>query len=210
MSVELTAMADSWVNDRLENRDKNFNGRGLGIGRWTWLNRSFVKFDLRDVPVDPEEISAAELRLYGRALFTPLVVEAHYTATGWGETTVTWNNQPPPTTHHWPGGDTSLVGKTTNVPTVVGWFSLPMEIEFLRHRWGKTLSMILKGYEGAVDSYCYAEDREASAGAYAPAIFPAPVFPDLSQLLIYVGSSLPLIFTGGVVAAQELKKFKMI
>lgn len=206
MSIELTAIEDSWVNDRLENRDKNFNGVGLGIGRWVYLNRSFIKFDLRNIDIDPADIKAAELKLYGKALYTPLIVEAHYTGTSWSENTVTWNNQPPPTTHHWPDNPegTSLVGSTTDVPTVLGWFSLPLEVEFLRHRWNQTLSMILKGYEGAENSYCYAEDREANAGIYAPSIFQVPELPEIPLPVLAIGASIPVLFTAGVIAANEL------
>lgn len=99
-SVELVVIEDGWVSEA--NPGTNYNRKGLGIGRWKYLNRSLLKFDL-DIDVEEEEIKEAELRLYGKALFTPLVVEAHYTATGWSEATVTWNNQPPPTTYHWDG-----------------------------------------------------------------------------------------------------------
>jgi len=165
--IELTAIADCWVNSN--NPDKNLNKNGLGVGRWIYLNRSLLAFDLRNILVDPAEISAAELRLYGKVLYTPLIVEAHYTATSWSETTVTWNNQPPPTKYHSPSHPegTSFMGSTTEVPSgAEGWFSLPIDIEFIQLRWGQKLWAILKGYEGAVDSYCYAEDREEAA--YAP------------------------------------------
>jgi len=168
MSVELVAVEDSWVNDFPDNRDANLNKMGLGIGRWNALNRSLVKFNLRDLPIAKEDVAAAEIRLYGRALYTPLVVEAHYTHTAWSETTVTWNNQPSPTTYHWDDKATSLMGKTTNVPTIEGWFSIPIEIAFIRLRWERYLSAILKGYEGPENSYCYAQDREAKKGVYAP------------------------------------------
>jgi len=168
MSIELVAVEDSWVNDFPDNRDANLNRMGLGIGRWTALNRSFIKFNLRGLPVAKEDVVAAEIRLYGRALFTPLVVEAHYTHMAWSEATVTWNNQPSPTTYHWDDKTTSLMGKTTNVPTTEGWFSIPIDIAFIRLRWERYLSAILKGYEDPDDSYCYAEDREAKKGVYAP------------------------------------------
>ncbi len=161
----LTAYKDCWVNSNKP--DINRNKDGIGIGRLFYLNRALVGFDLDGLDINEEDVKSAEIRLYGKALRTPLIVEAHYTHTSWGETTITWNNQPPPTTYHWDGGNTSLMGSTTNVPSAAeGWFSIPIEIAFIKNRWGRKLWAILKGYEGASDSYCYTEDREA--GAYAP------------------------------------------
>ena len=204
LPAELIAMGDCWVNDFPQNVDENLNGDGLGIGRWDALNRGLVKFELRDVGIEKEEVTAAELLLYGKALFTPLVVEAHYTATGWDEETVTWNNQPPPTIHHWEGGDTSLMGSTTDVPSVAeGWFSIPIDVEFVRHRWGQILSAILMGHEGAEDSYCFTSDREEAGGAYAPRLVlrvgVPPVVPAAAWMLApaLVGVSMIIAVGGG-------------
>ncbi len=159
----LTAYKDCWVNSNQP--DKNFNDRGFAIGRWDYLNRAFVGFDLGGLDINEEDVVQAELRLYGKALYKPLIVEAHYTNSSWGETTITWNNQPPPTTLS--GVGTSLMGSTTDVPSAAeGWFSIPLEVAFIKHRWGRKLWAILKGYEGASNSYCYTYDREL--GAYAP------------------------------------------
>lgn len=167
MSYELKTIADCWVYKNKP--DTNFNKDLLAIGRWNYLSRSLITFDLRNVNIDPATIKAAELLLYGKALYTPLIVEALYTATGWSETTVTWNNQPPPTTYHWEGGDTSLMGSTTQIPSAsAGWYSIPLEVAFIKHRWNQKLHAILKGYETAANSYCYAQDKEASGGTYAP------------------------------------------
>jgi len=165
--VELTPIDDCWVHEGMP--DTNYNKKGLGIGRWVDLNRSLVMFLLEGLPISKDEVAKAELWLYGKAIHYPCIVEAHYSNWGWTEETVTWNTQPSLITHHWDDKATSLIGSTTDIPTdTEGWYVVPLELEFIRLRWGRKLSMTLKGYEGAEDSYCYAEDKEASKGAYAP------------------------------------------
>lgn len=165
--VTLTPTADCWVNDFPENLNHNFNGMGLGMGRWSALNRSLLKFDLENLPIAKEAVVSAELRLYGKSIVSPCIVEAIYTANGFNESLVTWNNQPLPTTYHW-DGEGSLMGSTTNIPLAEGWYAVPLNPVFIKHRWNRNLFIILKGHEAAEDSYCYAYDREEEAGAFAP------------------------------------------
>ena len=197
MSVELVAVEDCWVNDFPENRDRNLDKMGLGIGRWEALNRSYVKFDLSEVPFAREAVKYAELRLYGRALIKPCIVEAVHTWPSWREETLTWNTQPGTLKV-----DGKLVmGSTTDIPEEEGWFSVPIDLDFIYARWGRKLSIMLLGYEEPRDSYCYAYDKEEAGGAYAPRLIistappkpPAPKAPWAGLASIAVGMGLLLV-----------------
>lgn len=184
-SVELVVIEDGWVSEAKPGT--NYNRKGLGIGCWKYLNRSMLKFDL-DIDVDPEEISSVELLLFGGKPTdlkdVPAICEVHYTINPWHEEDVTWNNQPPPTSYEDLG---SLMGSTTETPRDEAWFSIPLNIEFVKHRLGRRLNMILKGQEGTEDSYFYAKDKEGEQGAYAAKIIiqigpPTPPPPDEEEL----------------------------
>ena len=178
MSVELTPTDDCWVNDFPENRDRNLDRKGLGIGRWEALNRSYLKFDLSKVPFAGEALKYAELRLYGKALFTPCLARVVQVSPAWNEETVTWNTQP----SIYRSDGRYIMGETTEIPVEESWFSIPIDTFFVKRRWGRMLSMRIQGYEGAEDSYFYAYDKEEAGGTYAPRLFlsvapPAPPKP---------------------------------
>ncbi|MBA7493299.1 hypothetical protein ES702_03857 [subsurface metagenome] len=208
-AIELVAIEDGWVNDNPEKRDTNYNGKGLGIGRWVHLNRGLLKFDLDDVGVEEEALLSAELKLYGKALH-PCIVKAEYTANSFDEATVTWNNQPPPTILHPP--DTSLMGSTTDIPSEEGWFTVPIDLLFVKHRWGRNFYVILKGYEMAEDSYCSAKDKEEEAGLYAPKLIlhvsapPTPPTPPSWWPIAAIGGGMCLIVVLSAVIIPEIQK----
>ena len=194
MEVEVLPTDDCWINDSSANRDKNLNRKGLGIGRWEALNRSLLKFNLRDLDIDEGEVAHAELRLYGKALYAPCIAKAIQVGTDWNEESVTWNTQPP----IYRSDGRYLIGETTNIPAELDWFSIPIDTFFVRRRWGRNLSLRLQGYEEAEDSYFYASDREEKGGAYAPRLIlsteaPAPPPPpekpavDWRMLLLPIG-----------------------
>jgi len=179
MEVEVLPPDDCWINDFPENRDKNLNRKGLGIGRWEALNRSLLKFNLRDLDIEKDEVAYAELRLYGKALFTPCIAKAIQVSPSWNEESVTWNTQP----SIYKSDGRYLMGETTNIPTELNWFSIPIDTFFVKRRWGRYLSIRLQGYEEAEDSYFYASDKEEKGGAYAPRLIlstesPAPPPPE--------------------------------
>ena len=164
MEVEVLPTDDCWINNAPENRDHNFNRKGLAIGRWEDLNRSLLKFKLKGLDIDKDDVKYAELRLYGKALFTPCIARAIQVRSDWNEESVTWNTQP----SIFKCDKRYLMGETTDIPTELNWFSIPIDVFFIKCRWGRNLSIRLQGYEEAEDSYFYASDKEEKKGKYAP------------------------------------------
>jgi len=160
--VELTPVADCWVNSNQP--DKKLNKMGHGVGVWGGnINRAFLRFSLTNLSIAKEEVVVAEIRLYGKYIQSEAEALAYYTAYGFGETTLTWSNQPPPSSYD----GQSLMGRQRTIPAVLSWFSIPIDPVFVKHRWGTNFWVILKGTESP-ESYFYASDREDSGGAYAP------------------------------------------
>lgn len=166
MPLVLEPLDDCWVNDSADNENANMDGYGLGIGRWVDLNRSLLKFSLVGLGISEEDIVGAELRLHGRVIKSPAKVEVLWTTNGFNEGTVTWNTQPPPTVFANEGTD--VMGSTTSIPTEHAWYTVPLNAAFVRHRLGQNFMMILRGFEGAGDSYCNAESKESDEGIYPP------------------------------------------
>lgn len=167
---QLAPVADVWVSEA--SPDVNHNRSGLGVGRWGFVNRTFIKFSLTGLGVPAEKVRGVELRLYGRALYTPLTIEAHFTANYfWNEDDTTWNNQPAPT----PLNGKELMGSNSSIPTTPDWATITLDPAFLQERikaGNLEFTAILKSSsEKAPDNYAYFEDREGKVGfgtQYAP------------------------------------------
>ena len=187
----LVPFSDCWVCSGQP--DVNLNGDGIGVGRWVYLNRSFLRF-----AIPKGTYSRAILHLYGGAVKTPARCEIYYTMHGFTETGLTWNNQPAPTTVD---GNPGPWGILDPVPPGAGWFSVEIAPFIVNHRAGTNLNLILKGNEGAADSYFYAEDREAGS-AYAPLLFltEAQLTATLTAQPTSGPAPLPVDFTIGISA----------
>ena len=154
---EVVTFADCWVNSN--NPNQNRNTEGLAAGKWIYLNRTFLRF-----AIPQGSYSRATLKLYGRALYSPARCKVYYCSSGFTETTLTWNNQPPPSAIN---GNPGPWGTLDPVPSTLGWFSIEIDPYIVNHRAGTNLNLLLKGEEVGADSYFYAEDKEAGS-AYAP------------------------------------------
>ena len=162
----IVAVADCWANNLPNNVGSNLNGQGLGMGMWGGgLNRSFLMFKLLGLSLDLNQLTKAELKLYGCRIHSTAKTRAHFMTDGFSETTLTWGNQPPPVTLN---GSGSLMGETSNIPDAKAWFTIPIDPIFVKARINRAyFYVILKGTEEP-ESYCFASDKEEAGGAYAP------------------------------------------
>jgi len=78
-----------------------------------WDHRSYLRFDLSSIPPGSTIISA-KLRLYCTEADyksdSSMTVVLHFSTDAWGETTITWNNQPFPTS---PNPSENIIGSIT-------------------------------------------------------------------------------------------------
>lgn len=163
----IAALADCWANSFPNNVDSNLNAQGLGMGMWAGgLNRSFLMFYLHELSSDPDKLTKVELKLYGKRIHSTAKVYAYCTANSFDETTLTWNNQPPPSTYHWDGSG-NLMGETGDIPDSEAWYTIPINPVFVKGRWNQGFLVILQGTE-ELEGYCYASDKEEAGGAYTP------------------------------------------
>jgi len=168
------------------------------MGMWGGgLNRSFLMFKLLGASLDLNKLTKAELKLYGKRIHLTAKVHAHFMTDGFGETTLTWRNQPPPATLDW-NGSGSLMGETSNIPDVAAWFTIPINPAFVKARINHAyFYAILQGTEEP-ESYCYASDKEEAGGAYAPRLVltvgEAPPAVDLKRII--TATILPIIIGG--------------
>jgi hypothetical protein len=151
----LTPKEDASVNS--SNPNAVYNKQGLAIGKWSSLNRSLLKFDLQGIRLPNNSIKSVELKLYGKAVYLPITVEVHCTLNNFNEKLVTWATQPKPSKFN----GKSLMGSSSNIPTGLGWFSVPIDPAFITARLGFGFMIILQsGKELGADNYCYAADKE--------------------------------------------------
>ena len=164
--IILAPLEDACVNSNKPTA--RLNGQGLGIGKWNYINRSLLKFSIKNLKLLPNSISSVELRLYGKALYTPITVNALFTVKNFKEKAVSWITQPPPSKLS--GKD--VMGSFSNVSTSLGWFYIPIDPVFLIARMGSDFLIILESNrESGVDNYCYAADKEGEPSLgpqYAP------------------------------------------
>jgi len=114
----LTPLVDACINSNQPNAV--LNKQGLGIGKWSYINRSLLKFDPKGLRMLANKINSVELRLYGKAQYPPVTVNAIFTGNNFNEQLVTWATQPAPSRLN----GKSLMGFTSNIPTSLGWFSI--------------------------------------------------------------------------------------
>lgn len=208
MSFELEVTPEDDCAVLFDKPGENWDKWGLAYGNWDGgIYQSCLRFNLSGLGIEADDISAARLKLYGKAVFPDTAAFLWFLEGDWNEETVTAYTRPD---LKYLNGEGYIGG--AYVSETLGWTEIPIDVAFIKDRLGANLNMLLYGYEVAPNRYGYADDREAGAGEYAPrAPFQVePVLPDLKRLAVGVAGAAPALFTLGVVAAQEIKKLKII
>lgn len=94
-SQTVTATRDSYVDQTVLSANSNFGTGGSLLVRSVLLGnrRALVGFNLPTIPAHCS-VTGSTLRLFATAAASGRTIEAARAAAPWGETTVTWNNQP--------------------------------------------------------------------------------------------------------------------